>query len=81
LTENVPHSQPVQTLYATAYTEQGIPISQHWPGPAKGQEKETKGNRGRKPDAVSPAVRIMSDLLGEMMADLAAHLGRLPAVP
>jgi hypothetical protein len=73
LTENVPHNQPVQTLYATGYTEQGIPISQHWPGPAKGHEKETKDSRGRKHDAVPAAVLIMSDLLGEIMADLAAH--------
>jgi hypothetical protein len=73
LTENVPHSQPAQTLFATAYTEQGIPISQHWPGPAKGHEKETKDSRGRKHDVVPAAVLIMSDLLGEIMADLAAH--------
>jgi hypothetical protein len=79
LTENVPHNQPAQTLYATAYTEQGIPISQHWPGPAKGREpakgheKETKDSRGRKHDVVPAAVLIMSDLLGEIMADLAAH--------
>jgi hypothetical protein len=72
-TESVPHNQQDQTLYATAYTEQGIPISQHWPGPPKGHEKETKGGHGRKDDAVPPAVRIMSDLLGEMMTDLAAH--------
>jgi hypothetical protein len=72
-TESVPDNQQAQTLYATAYTEQGIPISQHWPGPPKGHEKETRGSRGRKNDTVPPAVRIMSDLLGEMMTDLAAH--------
>jgi hypothetical protein len=72
-TERIPQSQPVQTLYATAYTEQGIPISQRWPGQAKGHEKETNDKNGRKHDALSAAVRLMSDLLGEMMADLAAH--------
>lgn len=72
-TESVPHNQPSQTLYATAYTEQGIPISQHWPGEAKGHEKETSGSHGRKHDAVPEGVRIVSDLLGEIMADLAAH--------
>jgi len=71
--EQAPHNQPVQTLYAAAYTEQGIPISQHWPGPAKASEKETSNSHGRKHDAVPAAVRIMSDLLGEMMADLAAQ--------
>jgi hypothetical protein len=72
-TESVPHNQQAQTLYATAYTERGIPISQHWPGPPKGHEKETTGSRGHKNDTVPPAVRIMSDLLGEMITDLAAH--------
>jgi hypothetical protein len=72
-TEKILQSQPVQTLYATAYTEQGIPIARHWSEQAKGHDKETSGRRGRKPDAVPPAVRILSDLLGEMMADLAAH--------
>jgi hypothetical protein len=72
-TENVSHNQQAQALYATAYTEQGIPISQHWPEPAKGHEKETKGSHGRKNEVIPEAVRIMSDLLGEMMMDLAAH--------
>jgi hypothetical protein len=72
-TESVPHNQQAQTLYATAYSERGIPISQHWPEPAKGHEKENSGGHGRKNDAMSPAVRIMSGLLGEMMTDLATH--------
>jgi len=71
--ERIPQSQQVQTLYATAYTEQGIPISQRWPEQAKAHEKETSHKNGRKHDAASDAVRLMSDLLGEMMADLAAH--------
>ena len=72
-TERIPQSQPVQALYATAYTEQGIPISQRWPEQAKAHEKETSHKNGRKHDAASDAVRLMSDLLGEMMASLAAH--------
>jgi hypothetical protein len=72
-TEKIPQRQPVQTLYATAYTEQGIPISQHWPGQSKVHEKQTNDKNGRKQDAISPATRLMSDLLGEMMVDLAAH--------
>jgi hypothetical protein len=72
-TEKVMQSQLGQTLYATAYSEQGIPISQHWPGPAKAHEKVTKDNHGRKHDAVPPAVLIMTELLADMMADLPLH--------
>jgi hypothetical protein len=72
-TEKVMQSQLGQMLYATAYSQQGIPISQHWPGSAKTHEKVTKDDHGRKHDAVPPAVLIMTELLADMMADLPLH--------
>jgi hypothetical protein len=72
-TEIATQNQSAQTLYAIAYTEQGIPISQHWPKQLKSHEKDSSDPHGRKHNATSDAVRIQTDLLGEMMTDLSAH--------
>ena len=69
-TDKVPHNLQAQTLYATAYTEQGIPISQHWPEPLKDAEKKPQEGHGRKHDPLAAATRVMSDLLDQMLADI-----------
>jgi hypothetical protein len=71
-TETIPHNFPVQVISATAYSEEGIPISQHWPTAAaeKGREKEPSHSRGRKQEPLPLAVRLMIDLLEQMMADI-----------
>jgi hypothetical protein len=73
LTEKVPHNLQPNVLYATAYSEQGIPISQHWPTPITKKGKETSGKPGKNRDASLPAIRMMGELLSEMAEDIAKH--------
>ena len=73
LMEKVPHNLQPNVLYATAYSEQGIPISQHWPTPITKKSKETSGKHGKKRDASLPAVHIMGELLNQMAEDIAKH--------
>jgi hypothetical protein len=73
LTEKVPHNLQPNVLYATAYSEQGIPISQHWPTPITKKSKETSGKPDKKRDASLPAVHMMGELLNEMAEDIAKH--------
>lgn len=66
-----PHSQPGQVLYATAYTEEGVPVTQHWPEKAKKQVKLGS----KKPKQIREAREVMEqisiDLLEQMVADIA----------
>jgi len=71
LTEKVPHSLQSNVLYATAYSEQGIPISQHWPTAEAKYGKATSVKQGKNRDAALPGIRIMSDLLNQMAEDIA----------
>jgi len=71
LTEKVPHSLQSNVLYATAYSEQGIPISQHWPTAEAKYGKGTSVKQGKNRDAALPGIRIMSDLLNQMAEDIA----------
>jgi hypothetical protein len=73
LTEKVPHNLQPNVLYATAYSEQGIPISQHWPTAITKKAKETSGKPGKNRDASLPAIRMMGELLNEMAEDIAKH--------
>lgn len=68
--DKVSHNLQTPTLYATAYTEQGIPVSQHWPALPKGGEKESPDSHGRKHDPLAAAARAMGELLGQMLADI-----------
>lgn len=74
-TETIPHNLPVQVISAMAYSEEGIPISQHWPTAAaeKGREKEPSHGRGHKQEPLPLAVRLMIDLLEQMMADIVSR--------
>jgi hypothetical protein len=73
LTEKVPHNLQPNVLYATAYSEQGIPISQHWPTAITKKGKETSGKPGKNRDASLPAIHMMGELLNEMAEDIAKH--------
>ena len=73
LTEKVPHNLQPNVLYATAYSEQGIPISQHWPTAITKKGRETSGKPGKNRDASLPAIHMMGELLNEMAEDIAKH--------
>jgi hypothetical protein len=68
--DKVPHNLQMPTLYATAYTERGIPVSQHWPALTKGEEKGSSKSHGSKQDPLAAAARAMGELLGQMLADI-----------
>ncbi|HTF26191.1 MAG TPA: hypothetical protein VK937_20135 [Candidatus Limnocylindria bacterium] len=72
LTEKVPHNLQPNVLYAIAYSEQGIPISQHWPT-AMTKGREISGKPGKNRDASPPAIHMMGELLNEMAEDIAKH--------
>lgn len=69
--EKAPHNQPSTLLYATAYSEQGIPISHHWPSPVKKPDKKTANKPGKSHDMVLPEFRAMAEILNQMMEDIA----------
>jgi len=83
LVEKVPQNLQPNVLYATAYTEQGIPISQHWPTAITKRGRETSekpeklekpgkpGKPGKNRDASLPAIHMMGELLNEMAEDIA----------
>ena len=73
LTEKVPHNLQPNVLYATAYSEQGIPISQHWPTAMTNKGREISGKPGKNRDASLPAIHMMGELLNEMAEDIAKH--------
>jgi hypothetical protein len=66
-----PHNQPSTVLYATAYSEQGIPISRHWPASATELGKETSTKPRNSHDVSLPAFRRTEELLNQMVADIA----------
>src|SRR5256885_13075663 len=59
LTEKVPHNLQSNVVYAAAYSEQGTPISQHWPTAITKKGKETSGKPGKNRDASLPAIHVM----------------------
>ena len=73
LTEKVPHNLQPNVLYATAYSEQGNPISQHRPRAMTKKDRETSEKPGKNRDASLPAIHMMGELLNEMAEDIAKH--------
>ena len=69
--EKAPHNQSSTLLYATAYSEQGIPISHHWPASVTKREKQTYTKLGKGHDVALPEFRRMEELLSQMLADIA----------
>jgi hypothetical protein len=75
--EEAPHNQQKPLLFATAYTASGIPVSQHHrngPTSAENVPKETSKKAGKDhKEPLSPAFRAMTELLGEIVEDIAKH--------
>jgi len=68
--EMAPHNQPSTPLYATAYSEQGIPVS-HYSATSGRRVKETSYKPGKGPDVELPKFRVMEELLSHILEDIA----------
>lgn len=66
-----PHAAPGQVLYATAYTEEGVPVSQRWPGQVKKELKPGEKNQKKIKGETEALERVSSDLLSQMVEDIA----------
>jgi hypothetical protein len=69
--EKAPHNQSSGLLYATAYSEQGIPISHHSPAGVTKQVKETPPRKGKRDDAKLAEFRPFEELCEKMIKDIA----------
>ena len=69
--EKAPHNQPSTLLSATAYSEQGIAISQHRPASAPKRDKETSPKSKKGQNVPLPEFRAEADLLNRMVEDIA----------
>jgi hypothetical protein len=65
-----PHGQPGQVLYATAYTEEGVPVSQRWPGQPKKEIRAGEKNRKKLKTENEMLEHVSDDLLGQMVDDI-----------
>jgi hypothetical protein len=66
-----PHSQPGQVLYATAYSEEGVPVTKHWPEKAKKQVNPNSKKTKQIREAREIMEQVSDDLLDQMVADIA----------
>jgi len=69
--EKAPHNQASTLLYVTAYSEQGIPISHHWPAPATKSDEKSSAKSRKNQDASLPVARGMEELLNQAVTDIA----------
>lgn len=65
-----PHGKPGQVLYATAYTEEGVPVTQRWPGQPKKEIKATGKNPKKVKGEVNVLEHVSGDLLSQMVEDI-----------
>jgi hypothetical protein len=65
-----PHGSPGQVLYATAYTEEGVPVSQRWPSQPKKEFNKAEKNPKKAKDEMEALERVSSDLLSQMVEDI-----------
>jgi hypothetical protein len=65
-----PHGTPGQVLYATAYTEEGVPVAQRWPGQLKKEIKPSEKNPKKLKGETEALEHVSSDLLGQMVDDI-----------
>ncbi|MGB7847438.1 MAG: hypothetical protein WBL63_17625 [Candidatus Acidiferrum sp.] len=65
-----PQSQPGQALYATAYSEEGVPVAQHWPEPPKHAVKLNTGSKKKDRAAREALERVSEELLSQMTEDI-----------
>lgn len=68
-----PYSQPGQVRYATAYTEEGMPLVEHWPEQPKKEihPDANKPNSKKSREARAELEHVSGDLLGQIVDDLA----------
>lgn len=68
-----PQADLGKVWYATAYTEEGVPVSEHWPEkpkkPIHVDDKDAKSKKAR--EARAEMERVSDDLLDQMVADIA----------
>ena len=69
--EMAPHNQPSTSLYATAYSEQGIPVSRYSATSGRQRVKETSYKPGKRPDVELPELRVIEELLSHILEDIA----------
>jgi hypothetical protein len=69
--DKVPHNQPSNVLYARAYSEQGIPVAQHWAVVASKQSRETSAKPGKNRSTSFPAFHAADELLKQIAQDIA----------
>jgi len=69
--EMAPHNQPSTPLYATAYSEQSIPVSRYSATSGRQRVKETSYKPGKRPDVELPEFRVMEELLSHILEDIA----------
>jgi len=65
-----PHGAPGQVLYATAYTEEGVPVAQRWPGQVKKEIKANEKNPKKLKGETEALEHVSSDLLSQMVEDI-----------
>ena len=65
-----PHGQPGQVLYATVYTEDGVPVSQRWPGQVERERKLGEKNPKKLKAETEALERVSSDLLSQLVEDI-----------
>jgi hypothetical protein len=66
-----PHNQAGQVLYATAYTEEGVPVAQQWPEQLKKPVKTDSTNPKKAREARSAREQVSSDLLSQLAESIA----------
>ena len=68
-----PYSQPDQVRYATAYTEEGMPLVEHWPEQPKKEihPDANKPNSKKSREARAELEHVSGGLLGQIVDDLA----------
>ena len=68
-----PQAEMAKVWYATAYTEEGVPVSEHWPDktnkPIQLDQKDTKSKKAK--EARAEIERITDELLDQMVGDIA----------
>jgi hypothetical protein len=67
---DVPYSKPGQLLYATAFTEEGVPVTQRWPGQAKQETKPTEKNVKKLKGEIRALEHVSDELLGQLVEDI-----------
>jgi hypothetical protein len=65
-----PYSNPGQLLYATAYTEEGVPVTQRWPGQPKKEIKPTVKNAKKLKGEMQALEHVSDELLSQMVEDI-----------